>query len=807
MDISPLSRTLLALCLLTTPAVAMGQTDADESSESADEESDPGAEDDSDSDADEPSESADEESDPGEEDNSDSDADEPSESADEESDPEEEDDSDSDADAGGDQTSSSAADEPGTEAGAASADEDSSEPAEEEDPQQGDSTSVESDEDAEAPTGEESGASADDASGASADEEGDDAASDEPTEEGGGEKGGGEETAGEADTAPPPQPPKRKGVEGEKQADENESDEEGTSPISDLAESSDEEGFEPVEDIEEDSLEEITPAELYPHVEWDGLFRVRSDADINFDLDTRGTSAIRPPIESTGDNPAKSGNELLWTADTGLRLDPTIHISETLSVHVEAGILQNAVFGALPDTRLTDPDESLRPDPSRTVFQSNQLSPREREWYEDAVQINELWGEIDTFLGEFRAGRMDNDWGVGIHANGGDCPDCNYGDHVDRFEFTTKPLGLFYTSAAIDFPDQGVTSQSANRSQGQAYDLSHIDDARQYTFSIFDKPRSQKEKKLEQQKLKEDQIPVLNGGARFTYRNQKGLYTDQVSTGPNGLNGQLIYRGLNMYAPDLWAQLLYNPGPDTYVRVELEGVGVFGDIDNATREPVRDSQSDVNCFEEGARDNNPDVCSSNDEADDTSQGLSQIGAALESELYFGGPVRFGLNSGYASGGNSANWGYQATDGSQHDFFRFDPNYHVDLILFREVVGTVTNAYYANPYAQARFFESPDQRMEVQLDAIASRASNIDGTPAGSEGDGWLGFELDAAIRYLQIDQFQAGLEGGVLFPFGALDAKLGRDRLTRPGGTESTFNQNRSASIPWTIQTNFIWMF
>lgn len=766
MDISPLFRTLIAFALLTTPAVAVGQTDAAPSSESSDEESDS-----------------------------------------------EEGDSESASDSDDEQASSSPSDDP--EEGSES-EESADDASESTDEQPGDAETAASEEsggDAEASSDEEGGESTDDENEeAAAEESTEDDAADESAEKGSSGETDGEETsaetAGEAETSPPPQPPKREGAESEEQASEEKSGEEGKSPISDLAESSDEEGFEPIEDIEEDSLEEITPAEVYPHVEWDGLYRVRSDADINFDLDTRGTSAIRPPIESTGDNPAKSGNELLWTADTGLRLDPTIHISETLSVHVEAGILQNVVFGSLSDNRLTRSNDMIRPDPSRTVFQSNQLSPREREWYEDAVQINELWGEVDTFLGEFRAGRMDNDWGLGMHANGGDCADCNYGDHVDRIQFTTKPLGLFYTSAAIDFPDQGVTSQSANRAQGQPYDLSHIDDARQYTFSIFDKPRSRKEKKVEQQKLKEDQVPVLNGGARFTYRNQKGLYTDQVSNQSNGLNGQLIYRGLNMYAPDLWAQLLYHPDPDTYVRVELEGVGIFGDIDNATRAPVRDDQNDdVNCFEEGDRDNNPDVCSSNGEADDTSQGISQIGAALESELYFGGPVRFGLNSGYASGGSAANWGYQATNGRQHEFFRFDPNYHVDLILFREVLGTVTNAYYANPYAQARFFESPDQRMEVQLDAIASRASNIDGTPAGSEGSGWLGFELDAAVRYLQIDQFQAGLEGGVLFPFGALDAKLGRDRLTQPGGTEDTFNENRSASIPWTIQTNFIWMF
>ena len=543
---------------------------------------------------------------------------------------------------------------------------------------------------------------------------------------------------------------------------------------------------------------------------------MRSDAFVNFDLNTNGTSAILPPAENnnpSGPNsvPANEDAELLWGTDLDFRLDPTIHITESLRLHIESELLDNVVFGSLSDQRLTGARGTpFRPDPSRTVFDSNQLPPREREWFENSLRINEAWGEVDTFLGEFRAGRMDNHWGLGMHANDGDCLDCDFGDHVDRIRFLTKPFG-FYASAAIDFPDQGPTSQAADRIDGQPYDLSQIDDSRQYTFSIFRKPRSDKDKKIQQQRLKDEKAPVINGGARFTMRNQQGL---SVPASDPTQPSSLVYRGLSLYVPDIWAQFLYAPDPNTYVRVGVEGVGVFGDIDNVTTQPVGQPQDDeqpINCFDDAVRDSNPARCTQDSDGNPVDEGISEFGIAAESELYLGGPVRFGLDGGYASGGDTPNWGYPTASDNRAfhglDFYRFDPNYHVDLILFREVIGTVTNAYYFKPWAQARFFESPDQRMEVQLDAIASRVANTQGTPAANDDDGWLGLELDAAVRYLQIGTFHAGLEGGILFPFDALGAELGDDRLTRPGQTGGTFSQNADPDIAWTVQGNLIWQF
>jgi uncharacterized protein (TIGR04551 family) len=596
--------------------------------------------------------------------------------------------------------------------------------------------------------------------------------------------------------------------------DSSSKDNQNGSPISDLADSqSSSDGFEPVEDIEEEMLQEITPTKVYPYFEWDGFFRLRSDAMVNLDLDTGGTSAILPPAETykPSVNAANPGSELLWSTNMNLRFDPTLHISESLSVHVEADLLDNVVLGSLSDQRLNGYRGGTLPDPSRTVTSANQISPRESDAFQNAVRINEAYGQIDSFFGRLKAGRMDFDWGLGTYANGGDCVDCDYGDHVDRVKYLSRPIFNLRASAAIDFPSQGPTSAGADRVDGQPYDLGQIDDARQYTFSILKKPLTKKEKEQRQKHLKEDQKPAYDGGVLFSYRQQKGRFFDDQDNATSGSNGslqdaRLVYRGLDMFVPDVWFRMMYNPDSTTKIRVELESTGVFGQIDNTTDQQL--STSDTNCFNEDNQ--GIEECTTIDQqggdTTSTDEGIAQIGGALESEFYFGGPVRFGLNAGYASGGSTPNYGYQAgNSGGDVDFYRMDPNYHVDLILFREVIGTVTNAYYANPYVQARFFETPDRRLELQFDGIVSRAANAEGTPAGD--DNWLGVELDGAVRYLQTETFRAGLEGGVLFPLGGLSAVRDRPRLTRPGTTPENFTTGNSPSVAWTVQTNLTWLF
>jgi uncharacterized protein (TIGR04551 family) len=94
--------------------------------------------------------------------------------------------------------------------------------------------------------------------------------------------------------------------------------------------------------------------------------------------------------------------------------------------------------------------------------------------------------------------------------------------------------------------------------------------------------------------------------------------------------------------------------------------------------------------------------------------------------------------------------------------RFDPDYRVDLILWREIIGQVTNAIYVKPSLAYDVVES----FGFRIDAIHSMAH----IPVATPGNGThYGTELDLGLFYRNLDEgFSAGFQYGVFFPMGAL---------------------------------------
>jgi len=148
---------------------------------------------------------------------------------------------------------------------------------------------------------------------------------------------------------------------------------------------------------------------------------------------------------------------------------------------------------------------------------------------------------------------------------------------------------------------------------------------------------------------------------------------------------------------------------------------------------------------------------------------------------------------FASGDNAPGWGIQpletspapgSWDGGQINDgkisnFRVDPDFHVDLILWRQLVGMVTDAVVFRPGFQYNITEGLGGR----LDIVYSRAIESNSTPSaginnkdvkselGHGVDPNLGVELDAKIFYASDDGFHAWIEYGVLFPLAGLDAQ------------------------------------
>jgi uncharacterized protein (TIGR04551 family) len=165
---------------------------------------------------------------------------------------------------------------------------------------------------------------------------------------------------------------------------------------------------------------------------------------------------------------------------------------------------------------------------------------------------------------------------------------------------------------------------------------------------------------------------------------------------------------------------------------------------------------------------------------------NQFGAVLESEVAEpDGNVGGGLDLGYASGDDSPGFGAFVPIGAplakpgdltgakadppfdtHVNNFQFSPDFHIDRILFREIIGTVTGAAYLRPHARWTFAHVGRGGFEAQVASVASMAAYALSTPGGKLP---LGVEVDPTLSYSNGDGFLVALEYGVLFPLAGLD--------------------------------------
>jgi uncharacterized protein (TIGR04551 family) len=366
---------------------------------------------------------------------------------------------------------------------------------------------------------------------------------------------------------------------------------------------------------------------------------------------------------------------------------------------------------------------------------------------------------VSTPIGILRFGRMGSHWGLGMLYNDGNCLDCDFGNTVDRVQFVTEPFSGWYVAPMLDFDVEGPTSD-LDGGQGQTFDLSNTDDAHSYVLAIARRDTEQQER----EKL-ENGLSVFNYGLHFTYRVQT---FDPVGwadpANPDEFARQR--RGANLYIPDVWGKFERKA-----FRLELEGAAVFGGLDAEVVAPGVDPRS------QHLR-------------------LVQFGAVGRGEYRFmEGQLRLGLEAGFASGDRAPGFGNRPArrtadpagntlindiDGRQYVCdavgcsdnyirnFQFNRDYRPDLILFREILGGITDAIYLKPTLAYSIAEGFDIFGAV----IGSGAAYEQSTPSGTSR--LLGLELNAGARYETEDGFIASLQYGVLFPQEGL-ANLGPD--------------------------------
>jgi uncharacterized protein (TIGR04551 family) len=406
-------------------------------------------------------------------------------------------------------------------------------------------------------------------------------------------------------------------------------------------------------------------------------------------------------------------------------------------VKAQLDVFDNYVMGSTPENYIFNGSPAQN---SLPFFSRTQLAALGQNTNVASINAKRAWAEVRTPFGELRFGRMPSHWGMGMLVNNGDCLDCDYGANVDRVMFATKLWGHFI-SFMWDWAATGPTTRILDRlnQSGPDFNAEPLDDVSQWILALgkMDRPEELKEK-IDQGKV------VFNYGGYFIYRQQTWDETTFPATlnnnNPVQVQTQLVNRGARVFIPDVWLRLNWKK-----LHLEAEGAMQVGSIGNLS-----------------------------DLYNNTVKGSTNIltgGFVVKGDYkLLHDALKIYVEVGYASGDDSedpnANLNFQtatlAPVNNHIGRFFFDPDYHVDLILFRRILGTVNNATYFKPGVSYDIVDNFGARVDVMY-AIANN-------PVGYPGNSFnLGLEIDAALMYKNEEEgFYAGLLYGVLFPFDAL---------------------------------------
>jgi uncharacterized protein (TIGR04551 family) len=475
--------------------------------------------------------------------------------------------------------------------------------------------------------------------------------------------------------------------------------------------------------------QDITPREDAA-VKLSGYLRTRAEALSNLDLDRGPTPSGQLLFPVSLSEPAR---QTFTHFDMRLRTDVAAYApGGMVAVKARVDVLDNLTLGSAPDGI-----------PSATTTQRPPGAA-------DAFRVKRAYGEALLPFGLVAAGRMGAHWGLGMVVNGGDCADCDSGDAADRLALLVPTLGHIF---AVAYDISAIGPLAPRGVQGKSIGFEPSTNVQSLTFAIL-------QYKDEFGRLRRARTgkETVEYGSYVAYRWQSRDVpsTYLPSARPVALTAsQVMDRGFSAGAVDAWARVT---GP--WGRVEAEGAYLFADVEQSSLLP-------------GALLHTP-------------ASSRQLGAALVTD--FGaleGRIHGGLDAGYASGDPAPGFGVRTPpnaapprpgdfDGPQAsppldhrvDNFRFHPDFRIDRVLFREIIGTVTDAVYLRPHGRFTLTRSASGEAFFDLAGVASWAVQASSAPGEEHA---LGIEIDPTLAYESKLGFAAALEQGTLVPLAGLD--------------------------------------
>lgn len=509
-------------------------------------------------------------------------------------------------------------------------------------------------------------------------------------------------------------------------------------------------------------------------LEMNGYFRVRgqlfNELDVGVGRDASGRYLFPVPM----DQPNGEGDRhTLSTANMRLRLEPTMNVSEHVRVRAQIDVLDNKVLGS--STSSLFDDGSTYPS---TLYGSSRVADASGDPRTDRALVlpKRVWGEVQTPVGLLSFGRMPSEWGLGIMSNAGAGIDDDLGDTVDRVQFAlppvSTPIGRLVFVPILDFDHEGALYRQpyAAAGTGQPFDAESGDDGRTYGVKVarLDTP-DEIRRKLERSESS------VNYGAYYNYRQQRYSYPDWESAGFDAVVASSptaptsIHRAAYAHLVDLWFRWL-----SPRWRVEAEVSGVYGSVGTAANDPAITVPKIMLRQWGGAL-----VTEYRALPNKLTIGWEVGAASGDSAPGFGnvpsyGPTAYGSFEGQqwcvAPGG--AGSPCARTDRSIRNF-RFNPAYRVDLVLFRQILGGVTDAMYVKPKLRWDIFPGLGLDVSLMYARAMERRSTPSVTAAGAGGAADLGLELDTQLTYATTDGFRAWAQWGALQPLDGLSTQAG----------------------------------
>ncbi len=502
----------------------------------------------------------------------------------------------------------------------------------------------------------------------------------------------------------------------------------------------------------------------------DGYYRVRAQmfdrVSLGAGRDAGGRYLFPVPIDQPGGG---NGRSTLATANMRLRLEPTLNVSEHVRVRAQLDVLDNHVLGSSTSRLYDDPNS---PYPA-TFFGSSRVvapstDPRLDRPY---VSPKRVWAEVQTPVGLLSFGRMPSEWGLGVMANAGSGIDEDFGDTVDRIQFAlppvSTPIGRLTFVPMIDFDNEGALFRDprAAPGTGQPFDAEAGDDGRTYGLKV-----ARIDTKDEVRRKLERNEPSVNYGAYYSYRTQRYTYPDWNTSGFDASYASTtgpvsgVHRSAYAHVLDGWFRYV-----SPRWRVEAELAGIYGSVGNPSSDPTVAAPKLLLRQWGGAL-----VVDYKAKPNRVTVGVEVGAASGDSAPGFGNVPGYGPQP--AGSLEGSQWcvqgttGCTATDRSIRNF-RFNPAYRVDLVLFHQILGGVTDAMYLKPKLRWDFLPGLALDLSLMYARALEKGSTPSVRPDGTGGSADLGLEADTQVTYSSGDGFQAWAQWGVLQPFGGLSTQ------------------------------------